>query len=522
MVQVSGPNSHRSVLYFTYIIYIQKGAEMDELQIIRREQARRELARRHFADYLSYVQGPTWIKTRFASFLAQTVEQFIETDTGHAYDILVINTPPQHGKSMTVTESLPSWVLGRHPDWRVIVAAYNDDLAGRFMRRNKQKIKERCDKLFGIRIGEIDRADTIELAAPHKGVMLSRGIRSGITGNPAELIIIDDPIKSREEADSDTWRQKVWEEWQNSIKSRLAAGAKVIVIMTPWHEDDLAARILQTEQNATLIRLPVEAQEDDPLGRAPGEPLCPELGKDAAWLADFKASYINDPQGGPRAWTALYMCSPRVEGGNLIRREWWRTYKPTDEDWYGTQIISVDATFKKTDTSDYVAITVWGKRGQNYYLRYCLNKRMTFSETLQAIRSTRALYPLAMAVLIEDKANGSAIIDVLQREMFCIAINPHGGKEARVNAVQPAIESGHVFLPEGAPWLADYIDQWCAFPAGAHDDMVDSSTQALGYLLFSSGAALPTAQPEKEDSWLNGFDDILADTNTLFDPYGAY
>jgi phage terminase large subunit-like protein len=106
--------------------------------------------------------------------------------------------------------------------------------------------------------------------------------------------------------------------------------------------------------------------------------------------------------------------------------------------------------------------------------------------------------------------------------MFCIAINPHGGKEARVNAVQPAIESGHVFLPEGAPWLADYIDQWCAFPAGAHDDMVDSSTLALGYLLFSSGAALPTAQPEKEDSWLNGFDDILADTNTLFDPYGAY
>ena len=496
---------------------------MDELQIIRQEQARRELARRHFANYLPYVQGPAWKVTKFGQYLAAAVEQFIETDTGHAYDILVIETPPQHGKSMTVTESLPSWVLGRHPDWRVIVAAYNDDLAGRFMRRNKQKIKEKCDKLFKIKIGDVDRADTIELAAPHKGVMLSRGIRSGITGNPAELIIIDDPIKSREEADSDTWRGKVWEEWQNSIKSRLAAGAKVIVIMTPWHEDDLAARILQTEQNSSLIRLPVEAEEDDPLGREPGEPLCPELGKDAAWLADFKASYINDPQGGARAWTALYMCSPRVEGGNIIRREWWRYYDPKEIDWFGTEVISVDATFKKTDTSDYVAITVWGKRGMNdYYLRYCLNKRMTFSETLQAIRATRSLYPMARSVLVEDKANGSAIIDVLQHEMFCIAINPRGGKEARVNAVQPAIESGHVYLPQDAAWVPEYVDQWCAFPAGAHDDMVDSSTQALGYLLYSSGAELPSGKPQEEDAWLGRDDDILADADSLFDPYGLY
>lgn len=505
----------------SFILFIQKGVEMDELQIIRQEQARRELARRHFEYYLPYVQGPTWKQTRFSTFLARKVEEFLDAPSDHAYDILVIETAPQHGKSTTITESLPSWALGKHPDWRIIVAAYNDDLAGRFMRRNKQKIREKCDKLFNIKIGDVDRADTIELAPPHKGVMLSRGIRSGITGNPAELIIIDDPIKSREEADSETWRQKVWEEWQNSIKSRLAAHAKVIIIMTPWHEDDLAARVLQTETNATLIRLPVEAEEDDPLGRPVGAPLCPELGKDSAWLADFKASYLNDPQGGPRAWTALYMCNPRVEGGNLIKREWWRYYTPSDTDWYGTQVISVDATFKKTDTSDYVAITVWGKRGTNYYLRYCLNKRMTFSETLQAIRATRALYPYAMAVLVEDKANGSAIIDVLQREMFCIAINPHGGKTARVNAVQPAIESGHVFIPEGEPWLADYIDQWCAFPAGAHDDMVDSSTQALGYLLFSSGAELPSGQPQGEAIGLLGrYDDVLLNTEALFDPYG--
>lgn len=159
-------------------------------------------------------------------------------------------------------------VSGKYPTRQVILASYNDDFAERFCRKNKTKIRQFGDKLFQIRIGEIDRATEIELDN-HKGRLISRGIRSGITGNPGDLIIIDDPIKSREEADSDTWRDKVWAEWQNSIKSRLSAGAKVVVIMTPWHEDDLAARILATEPNATLLRLPVEAEENDPLGREP-------------------------------------------------------------------------------------------------------------------------------------------------------------------------------------------------------------------------------------------------------------
>ena len=495
---------------------------MADIDIIRAEQARRELSRRKYSYYLPYVQGKQWIQTRMSTFLAMQVQSFIETPTDHAYDILVIETPPQHGKSATISESLPSWVLGKHPDWKIIVAAYNDDLAGRFLRRNKEKIKQRCDKLFGIKIGEIDRADAIELAKPHRGGILSRGIRSGITGNPANLIIIDDPIKSREEADSPTWRDKVWDEWQNSIKSRLAAGAKVIIIMTPWHEDDLAARVLQTESNATLLRLPVEAEENDPLGRQIGEPLCPELGKDARWLEDFKASYMSDPSGGPRAWTALYQCNPRVEGGNLIRREWFQYYDPAKIDWFGTELISVDATFKKTDTSDYVAITVWGKRNNNYFCRYCLRKRMTFSETLTAIRATKALYPAANRVLVEDKANGSAIIDVLRSELFCIPVNPRGGKEARVNAVQPAIESGHVFLPNGAAWVADYVDEWCAFPAGAHDDMVDSSTQALSYMLYTTGEAYD-ALPQKDEELWGGesYEDILADAGTLYDVYAV-
>lgn len=195
------------------------------------ELARRELARRRYAAYLPLVNGAAWKDTRLSRFLADRVQAFLEEETGHAYDILVIETPPQHGKSMTLTEALPSWVLGRRPETRIIQGSYSEETAERFCRRNKEKVKTWGGRLFGIRVGAVDRAAEFELAG-HRGRMLSRGILSGVTGNPAELMILDDPIKNRQEADSPIYRERLWEEWQNSFKSRLAAGAKVILIMT--------------------------------------------------------------------------------------------------------------------------------------------------------------------------------------------------------------------------------------------------------------------------------------------------
>lgn len=469
-------------------------------EAVRRELARRELARRSYGDYLTYVNGRSWKETRFARYLAGELERFVETETGNAYDILIVESPPQHGKSMTVTEALPSYCLGRHPEWRVILASYNDETAERFARRNKEKLRTFGGMLFGATLRGINRAREFEVAGPEgqRGQLLSRGIRSGITGNPADLMIVDDPIKNRLEADSPTYRSQIWGEWLNSLKSRLQAGAKVVVIMTPWHEDDMAARLLKTETNIRLIRLPVEAGEDDPLGRNPGESLCPELGKDEKWLEQYRESYLHDPEGGPRAWSALYMCQPRVEGGNIVKREWWRRYDPRKAARFGTQVISVDASFKGGESNDFVSVQVWGKLGMDCYLRYCLNQHLDFPGTLAAIRTVRRLYPEAGAVLIEDKANGSAVIQVLQREMYCIPVNPLGGKEARVHAVSPAIESGHVFLPENEPWAAEFVDQFTAFPAGANDDMVDAASQALTYLIHASGEVL-ASQPDRQD-----------------------
>lgn len=495
---------------------------MSDFTIIQGELAKRELARRNYIDYLEYVNGETWQRTRFAEYIAGEIQKFIEEDTGNAYDILILETPPQHGKSMNVTEALPSWCMGKHPGWRVILASYNDETAERFARRNKEKIQRCGGALFGVGIGGINRATEFELetsggAIP--GRLISRGMLAGITGNPANLLVIDDPIKNRTEADSPARRNQIWNEWLNSLKSRLAAKAKVVVIMTPWHEDDLAARLLTTEQNVRLVRLPVEAEENDPLGRKPGEALCPELGKDNKWLGQFKESYLSDSEGGARAWSALYQCSPRVEGGNMIQRAWWRYYDIEEVKTFASEVISVDAAFKGNDNNDFVAIEVWGKRDNDYYLRYCLNRHMDFPQTLEAIRTVRKLYPNAMSVLIEDKANGSAIIQTLQREMFCIPVNPQGGKVARVSAVSPAIESGHVYLPSGAAWLYEFVDQFSAFPAGKHDDMVDSATQAIHYMLHSPGHVV---QEEKQER--SGYDDLaeaLLDGDATYDVYGG-
>lgn len=478
---------------------------MTGLELLRREQARRDLARRSFKRYLYYVHHPVWRRTRLSDFLADEVQRFVEEDTGHAYDILIIQTPPQHGKSLTITESFPSWYLGRNPRSRVIEASYNEETARRFGRKNQEKLEQFGETLFGVGKGSTWTSTEFELDNGW-GRMISRGVMSGITGNPANLLLIDDPIKNREEADSEVFREKLWNEWQSTLKTRLAARAKVILIATPWHEDDLMARIMRVEPNVKLLRLPVEAEENDPLGRCVGEALAPELGKDGLWLSQFKAGYLADPRrGGLRAWQALFQCAPRVEDGNLIRREWWRFFRKEDHNSFPTTVISVDAAFKDGANSDFVAIEVWSKRENDYFLRYCLNQRLDFPATLQAIRLVRELFPESRYVLIEDKANGSAIIQTLQSQFIgVIPVDPKGGKISRVNAVAPAIESGHVYLPQDALFAQELMDQFTAFPAGKHDDMVDAATQALSFLLFSRSCQTPGKVDREEESGFLG------------------
>ena len=436
-----------------------------------------------YATYCYFVHKGKWIDTKFHKFLADKIQTFIETPTGNPYDILVLSCPPQHGKSLTVTETFPSWYVGKYPDRRCIIACYNDDFAGKFGRRNKQKIDEYAKHIFGVRLKKSSDRD-MEIAE-HSGSIITRGIMAGITGNSGDLILIDDPIKNRQEADSETYRERLWEEWQNSIKTRTQAGTKIIIIQTRWHEDDLSGRVIAEEQNVEVVNIPVEAEENDVLGRPIGDALCPEIGKDNAWLHIFKQSYLSDPNGGgTRAWNALYLGRPTSAEGNIFKREWWKYYNklPDNIQLVG---ISVDATFKDSDTSDFVAIQVWGKLNGDYYLIDLINKRMDFPETLRAIRYMVDKYPNRHSILVEDKANGSAIISMLKHEIGgIIAITPKESKIGRANAITGIVEAGNVYLPEYADFTQAFVEEFASFPTGAHDDMVDACTQFINFFKF--------------------------------------
>ena len=436
------------------------------------------LMRENYASYCYFVHKGKWIDTHFHKFLANKIQTFVETQTGNPYDILVLSCPPQHGKSLTVTETFPSWYVGRYPDRRCIIACYNDDFAGKFGRRNKAKIEESGRFIFDIKLKKSSDRD-MEIQ-DHSGGIITRGIMAGITGNAGDLIIIDDPVKNRLEADSTTYRERLWEEWENSIMTRTQAGTKIIIIQTRWHEDDLAGRVIANENFVEVVNIPVEAEENDILGRNVGDALCPEIGKDNKWLQEFKQRYAD----GKRAWNALYMGRPTSAEGNIFKREWWRFYNklPDNIQLVG---ISVDATFKDSDTSDYVAIEVWGKLNGDYYLIDLIKRRMDFPETLRAIRYMADKYPNKHSILIEDKANGSAIISMLKHEIGgIIAITPQESKVARANAITGIVEGGNVYLPEYADFTGEFIEEFASFPNGVHDDLVDACTQFINKFKF--------------------------------------
>lgn len=192
--------------------------------------------RRAKNDYYTYVQITNFgfKPTRFHEFLCKEVQEFIESPSNNAYDILLLSVPPQHGKSVSITETLPSWYLGKNPTHSVIVAGYSGDFVQRFGRRNIDKIRTYGTSIFGpsyLLAQSPCNNNEFELDN-HKGRALFAGILGGVTGNPGNLIIIDDPIKNRQEAYSETTREAIKNEYLYSIKSRFAAGAKLIVIAT--------------------------------------------------------------------------------------------------------------------------------------------------------------------------------------------------------------------------------------------------------------------------------------------------
>ena len=434
--------------------------------------AQNELARRLYSEYLIKVHRGMYKPFPHTDYIAERLQQIADGEEKH----IIVEMQPRAGKSMTITESFPSYFLGRNPKKKVIATAYSETLARKFGRLNRNKLIEFGGEIFGLQLDQLTATNwNIE---GHGGGMVATGIGGSITGEGADLLLVDDPIKNNAEAQSQTIRDRIWDEWETTLSTRLHKGGSVIVVMTRWHEDDFVGRLLKrSPYNWERIRMPTLAEdENDLLGREVGEALAVGLGYDVEW-ATLKKQEV-----GSKVWNSLYQQRPSASEGNIFQRKWWQYYERLPRK-FDKLIISWDLTFKDADTSDYVVGQVWLKKGADKYLVEQVRDKMDFPTTLQAVKNLSRKYPKAREILIEDKANGPAVISTLQREVSgIIPIKPRGSKVARAQAVTPQIESGNVFLPSDKAFTQDVVEECANFPNGNHDDIIDTLSQALDRL----------------------------------------
>lgn len=461
------------------IEYYNNLSDADKLSL--KNEIRKKKIRDNYLTYLKYIYGDTYIITKFHKALASVGQSVVERiEKGEQVRVL-LSVPPQFGKSMTITEALPSWFIGRNPDLSCIITAYNADIAEKFGDRNRQKVKQFGKEIFGIEISDSQDNKTLFQIKGNQGQIFSAGILGGLTSNPSALTIVDDPFKNGEEAENQDIRDRVERVYWDSIDTRARAlGSGIIVIHTRWHEDDLIGRLAKKE-GFIVINIPCvwEKGIDKLLGRKVGEVLAPELGHTAEWANNKKQNV------GARVWNALYQGRPFIEGGNIIKRENLRFYtKSTKPISFDEVVLSCDLSFGGTSkNSDPNCAVVWGRIGGNHYLLKRFNKKCGFQETINAIKMLCNEFPEMRKKLIEAKANGRATIELLNQQMGgFIPFDPKmNSKESRFKLVAPYFESGNIWLPnEDIDYnIEEVIEELLKFPNAPHDEYVDTTTQYL-------------------------------------------
>ena len=397
---------------------------------------------------------------------------------------LIITMPPRSGKSEIVSRRFPAYFLGKYPDLSIISVSYSATLAEDFC-RDVQRIIDSDEykaifpntKLSDKKDKNYKRTSDIFEIVDHKGVYCSAGVGGGITGKGCDILIIDDPIKNRQEANSENTRKKIFDWYSSTAYTRLSPIGGVIMMCTRWHLDDLIGKVLSDKNQKPfhVISYPAIAEHDEP-HRKQGEALHPER---------FSLEILNEIKSTLSAsdWLSLYQQRPTPEGGAIFEVSKLRYFDESSEPKRFDQIVgSWDMTFKENKTSDFVVGQLWGRKGSEFYLLDMVRDRMDFVKTLKVFINFANKHKNCNCWLVEDKANGTAIISTLKKHISgIIPITPKESKQERAYAITPYLEAGNIFFPKNQNFTKDLEEEMLQFPAGAHDDTVDSMTQALNY-----------------------------------------
>lgn len=441
---------------------------------------------------------------------AQYLNKFIKRDIKR----LMIFMPPRYGKSELGSRRLPALIHGLYPNDSVMCATYNSELS-EDMTVDVQRIMDTPDYHELFPYSKITPEGTMSKYArtrnEHelipvkgkegyiihpKGGYKAQGVGGSFTGRGANWLIMDDLFKNRSDADSKSFRDSVYKFYTSTLRTRLEKDGCILLMMTLWHEDDLAGKILKlAQQNKdadqwTMLKLPAVREDtentEDP--RMIGEPL---------WPTKFSAQDLvaTRASSGHRDWAALYQQNPNVEGGNIFKKDWCKLYKILPSK-FDQQILSCDFAVKGKDEGSFNVIQVWGRIGIDKYFIGQARFRGGFPVAVQRLIDVCRTYPNAHKKYVEAKANGPAIIETLKRSVpGLIESEPSGDKVARANAVAPDVQSGNVWFPDPsiAPWIEEYFAELCGFPNAPNDDQVDATTQALSEFRKIGPLYLPIA-----------------------------
>lgn len=475
MLTVNDLNSMRSSLP------LASAEEMRRFRVI--------LARDSPANFAATASLGRWVLARHLEFLNQKLSDITE---GRSHR-LIISMPPRHGKSEFTSKYFPAWYLGKFPDRRVILASYEADFAASWGRKVRDLIEGPGREFFGISVrADSSAANRWDLAG-RDGGMVTAGVGGPITGRGANILILDDPIKNAEEANSATIRQRHRDWWRSTAYTRLEPGGAAIVMCTRWSLDDLPGWLIAEAEGDgeswDVLNFPALAQENDPLGRVPGEALWPERFPEPR-LREIEKSL------GSYWFASLYQGSPIPAGGGLFRREWLAQVVDAAPAGRVSRIRYWDLA-SVLGGGDFTSGLKMARTSDGlFYIEDIVRGQWGPHDRDKIIQQTAQLDGRDVPIRIEQEpgSSGVSLIAAMVRMLSGFVVHPDrvtGDKATRAAPLAAQCEAGNVKIVKG-PHVKDFIEEAAFFPFGKHDDMIDSASGAFNALAsnISQGPAI--------------------------------
>ena len=406
---------------------------------------------------------------------------------------LIINMPPRHSKSMTISQYFSSWYIGRNPDHRVILASYEADFATTWGRKARDILEEHGDTLFGIKVSPKSSAANRWDIADHTGGMITVGVGGAVTGRGADVALIDDPIKNSEEARSDVIRERSWDWWQGTMRTRFEPNSVAVIVMTRWHADDLVGRLLtkqqeQGEDQWTVLNLPAIAEQDEPPYRLQGEALWPErydvdeLNKTRIDIGNYW--FVAEYQGRPAPEEGLQFKRHGIRYWSLLGNDYMLTLANKEQllvkaptTW---SFCTVDLAASEKEQADFYVVSVYAVTPQADMIWLDMHRsHASGPEKLPILREMMAKWGCEYAAIERVGFQLDFVQNARQAGLNVLELETKGDKVARAISATVKWDAGQIYMPANASWLDVATEELLTFPNAPHDDIVDTLAYAV-------------------------------------------